>query len=71
MLDGCISEDDLVKACQRLEHYAATIDNLDGITISFDSPNVLVITRASVSSLFMEEDEEESLDRLDEVLCLT
>ena len=72
MLDGCISEDDLAKACQRLAQSAATIDDFEGITISFSNPNILIITRATGSSLSMEEGgQEESLDDLDEVLCLT
>ena len=71
MLDGYISEDDLVKACQRLAYSAATIGDLEGITISFSSSNTLIITRVTGSSLFVgEEDEEESLDRPDEVICL-
>lgn len=72
MLDGCISEDDLAKACQRLAQHAANIDDLEGLTISFSSPNILVIKRALRSSLFTKEEEEEgSLDGPDEVYYLT
>lgn len=72
MFDGYISEDDLAKACRRLAQSAATIGDLEGITISFSSSNILIITRAIGRSLSIEEGgEEESLDGPDEVLRLT
>lgn len=73
MLDGCISENDLAKACQRLAQHAASIENLDGITISFSDPDTLIITKALKSSFHMEEEDEDQLldPPEDEVLCLT